>query len=223
MITVVLAAVTAFSIFSATVSADSSDFKINEFVADTGTVQQTEWIELYNSGSEDIDLSGWTIEDGTNKSSTLDGMKIPAGGYLVLLKGSDFAFSLNNSGDTIILKQGGVVIDSVAYGNWDDGNTADNAPKPGKDKSSGRFPDGTDTNTDSGDFAVLGSPSPNSINSLEGGSSGGSITPVQGGGVDEGSSGAIPAINSWGMGIAILVFIIVGVILMKRRHSLLKV
>ena len=87
-----------------TASADSVDVKINEFVSDTGTVQQTEWIELHNSGSTDIDLSGWTIEDGTNKPSSLDGKKIVAGDHLLLLKGSDFSFSLNNSGDAVILK-----------------------------------------------------------------------------------------------------------------------
>jgi predicted extracellular nuclease len=98
-----------------TASADSVEVKINEFVADTGTVQQTEWIELYNPGSQDIDLSGWTIEDGTNKPSSLEGRTIVAGDYLLLLKGSGFSFSLNNSGDTIILKSGGVVIDVTVH------------------------------------------------------------------------------------------------------------
>ncbi|NQT72992.1 MAG: lamin tail domain-containing protein [Chloroflexi bacterium] len=213
---------TALMLSVVTASADSVEVKINEFVADTGTVQQTEWIELYNPGSQDIDLSGWTIEDGTNKPSSLEGRTIVAGDYLLLLKGSGFSFSLNNSGDTIILNNGGVVIDSVAYGSWDDGNTADNAPKPGKDKSAGRYPDGSDTNADSGDFTVLGAPSPGAQNSLDGGSSGGAIGVGDGEDVDEGSSGAIPAINGWGMGLAVLVFIVAGVVLMRRRQSSLK-
>lgn len=221
-IAVVFALLAVLMTFSTIASADSVEVKINEFVADTGTVQQTEWIELYNSGSTDIDLSGWTIEDGTNKPSSLEGKTIVAGDYLLLLKGSGFSFSLNNSGDTIILKSGGVVIDSVAYGNWNDGNTANNAPKPGKDKSAGRYPDGSDTNADSGDFTVLGAPSPSAQNSLDGGSGGGAVGPGDGEGVDEGSSGAIPAINGWGMGLAVLVFIVAGVVLMRRRQSSLK-
>jgi len=205
--------------FSTIASADSVEVKINEFVADTGTVQQTEWIELYNSGSQDIDLSGWTIEDGTNKPSSLDGRMIVAGDYLLLLKGSDFGFSLNNSGDAIILKSGGVIIDSVAYGNWNDGNTSNNAPKPGKDKSAGRDLNSSDTNTDSVDFMVLGAPSPGAENSLDGGSSGGAIGGGDAGDVDEGSTGAIPAINGWGMGVAVLMFIVAGVVLMRRKQS----
>lgn len=122
-----------------------------------------------------------------------------------------------------MLKNGGVVIDNVAYGNWNDGNTADNAPKPGKDESAGRYPDGSDTNTDSGDFAVLGSPSPGTQNSLDGGSSGGVIMPVDDEGVDEVSSGAIPVINSWGTGVAVLMFIIAGIVLLRRRLASQKV
>ena len=136
---------------------------INEFVSDPGV--GVEWIELYNPGVEAVDLTDWTIEDGTGSFDELDGLSVAAGGYLLLLQGTHFTFVLGDSGDTIILTDNTPTeVDKVAYGDWADGSTADNAPAPGSAESTGRCPNGSDTNVDNVDFAVFTTPTPGAEN-----------------------------------------------------------
>jgi len=135
---------------------------VNEFVSNNAT----EWIELYNKKDYAISLTGWTIEDNTGTSASLDGKIIAANGYLVLTKATDFSFTLNNDDDIIILKNGSLEVDKVAYGNYNDGNTADNAPAPGAGKSAGRCPNGVDTNNDSADFRVFDVPTKGAPNTI---------------------------------------------------------
>ncbi len=109
---------------------------INE-VAWAGSVDNSndEWIELYNTTSQAVDLSGWYIEDDyTDKYTVLSGV-VPAHGYF-LIEDSEAAvssvaadavigLSLANSGDSLILKTAaGAAIDSVNSGGgaWYAGN-----------------------------------------------------------------------------------------------------
>ena len=140
------------------------DVVINEFISnpDAGS----ECIELYNKEATAVDLTGWTIEDGTANPDGLDGLNIPANGYLALEQGTDFGFQLNNAGDMIILKKGATEVDKVTYGNWDDGNTADNAPAPGSGESTGRWPNGADTDVDNVDFMVFETPTCGAANQI---------------------------------------------------------
>jgi hypothetical protein len=149
-----------------------ADIVINEFVADPEE-DRDEWIELYNNTSSTIDLIGWTIEDNTgptygesDKFYSLEGLIIEPGGFLVLEKGEDFKFTLNNSGDIIVLNYGSSTIDQVAYGNYDDGEAADNAPKASDPYSVARVYDGYDTNYDVGDFVVTTIPTKGEANEI---------------------------------------------------------
>ncbi|MCK4732976.1 MAG: lamin tail domain-containing protein, partial [Methanophagales archaeon] len=102
-----------------------------------------EWLELYNNDTTDIDITGWRFyEAGINHSLTLiQGSRIiPAGGYAIIADNAttfldehqecnctviDSAFSLNNSGEYIALKNATLgIIDEVAYNaSWGaDGN-----------------------------------------------------------------------------------------------------
>ena len=135
---------------------------VNEFASNA----DPEWIELHNKEGSEISLTGWTIEDYPSSPQSLDGKTIPADGYLVLTKGTDFTFTLANTGDTIILKNGGKEVDKVAYGDYDDGDHGDNAPKPDTGKSAGRHPDGVDTGVDSDDFQVFDTPTPGAPNTI---------------------------------------------------------
>lgn len=128
------------------------DVVINEFVSDP--LEDEEWIELYNKKNFDIDLTGWKLEDGVGVIATLSGTLTASGNekFKVFEMTSN---KLNNNGDIIILKKSdGTIIDQVAYGNWDDGNTADNAPKASDPNSTARKTDGADTDNDSSDFAL---------------------------------------------------------------------
>ena len=140
---------------------------INEFVAQPNVTQTSEWIELYNPNNLTVPLDGWTIENNTASPKNLTGKTVPANGYLVLNRSEgDFGFSLNDPGDIIILKNGTTEVDSVAYGSFDDGDTTDNAPKPGEDNSTGRYPNGQDTDVDKEDFIVFTSPTPGESNGV---------------------------------------------------------
>ncbi len=137
------------------------DVVINEFVSDPA--EGEEWIEIFNNKDSDIDLTGWKVEDGVGTIVTL-GTTITADGFQTI----DFTSSkLNNSGDIIILKKSdGTIIDQVAYGNWNDGDVADNAPKASDPNSVARKIDGGDTNNDLADFSVTTTLTKNSANTI---------------------------------------------------------
>jgi len=140
------------------------DPKINEIYSNTDT-GEIEWIELYNPNSQVLNLTNYTIEDNTPANQkNLSTYSISASGYLVLYKGTDFSFILNNDSDILKLKKSGSVVDQVAYGNYDDGNLSDNAPAPAKGQSIARMPNGKDTNIDNNDFQIAVTPTPGAIN-----------------------------------------------------------
>lgn len=119
-----------------TTNADAGDIIITEFFADTaGPDDNKEWFELYNTTDHDIDITGWTIADNDTDSHPIGGTNpviVPSKGYLVLggstapsVNGGtpvDYAygtdFTLGNSGDEIVLLQGGSVIHSIGYGSY---------------------------------------------------------------------------------------------------------
>lgn len=75
-----LALATATVTVPAATAADPT-LRINEIVT-----QETDWVELYNPTSGDIDISGWTAVDGGKKSVAIvfpQGTVVPAGGYYV--------------------------------------------------------------------------------------------------------------------------------------------
>lgn len=139
---------------------------INEFMADPEN-ESFEWIELYNPTKANITLEGWAIEDDSGDRQSLSGRIIQAGGYLVLNKtNGDFKFSMTNTKDILILRQDGKIVDQVVYGDYNDGNIEDNAPKAPENSSLARIPNGQDTNVDKNDFKVDSTPTPNQENSL---------------------------------------------------------
>ncbi len=63
-----------------------------------------DWVELYNNGSESVQLDGWKLSDSktAKKALPLDGMTVPAGGYL-LVPIPEEAFGLSASGESVYL------------------------------------------------------------------------------------------------------------------------
>jgi len=105
-----------------------------------------EWIELYNTTSQSIDISGWYIEDDYVDKYTVASGTIPAHGYFLIedsenvvsnvTADSVIAMSLANSGDSLILKTAtGTVIDSVVSGGgaWYAGDNTSKATMERKD------------------------------------------------------------------------------------------
>ncbi|MFZ2193211.1 MAG: lamin tail domain-containing protein [Candidatus Moraniibacteriota bacterium] len=126
---------------------ESDEFEIswmvvlNEFVPDPILGDSLpkpggEWVELYNNGSLDIDVSGWYLYDnndshellisnsnGNNDNNPFDSGEsiVPAGGHLVVFRNGDGDFALNNNGsDSVRLYDGEIgaganLIDAYDY------------------------------------------------------------------------------------------------------------
>ncbi len=87
-----------------------------------------EYVELYNSGSQAVDLSGWSLEGGIDYVFPV-GAVMPAGGYLLVALSpapcsrsmaqrrlGPLAGKLSNEGDTLLLRdRDGTTIDELAY------------------------------------------------------------------------------------------------------------
>jgi PKD repeat protein len=137
---------------------------INEIVSDPSDDNE-EWIEIYSSSPETISLDGWTISDGSGAKSFLSGEIGSGKDYLVLEKPKG---NLNNKGDLIELRDSaGVLIDSLTYGDWNDGNTEDNAEMASDPNSLARKEIGVDTRNNKIDFVLTGKPSKGFVNSIE--------------------------------------------------------
>ena len=105
---------------------------INEIMPDPATVSDNngEWFEVYNPTMRAINMAGWSLNDNSGESITLNAAAvINPHAYYILGKNSipetnggvyvDFQYTdffLNNSSDAIIIKnQAGVTIDSVSW------------------------------------------------------------------------------------------------------------
>lgn len=113
----------------ATPSAFASIY-INEFSSSSGT----DWVELYNSGTDPIDLSLYELRDSTDgNNKDLIGSLSPATFYSI-----DWSNRLNNDGDTIrlMLKLDSSIVDQVSYGEG-------GAPLADANHTTGRIPDGS--------------------------------------------------------------------------------
>jgi len=112
---------------------------INEIMYNLpGLDRNREWIELFNGGPEDINITGWKFFEYSTDSYHLftlsqGSMVIPTGGYAIVAADAttflnehpacnctviESGFWLSNTGDTITLKDASsVIIDEVSYHN----------------------------------------------------------------------------------------------------------
>jgi len=117
--------------FDAACSDPAPMVRINEVMADpTGTDAGKEYIEIVNTGSTPVDLSGWTLGDAANPARhTFAGTVLAVGGAVVVfdrgshtgvplaMNASTRVLALNNSGDTVILTDAtGATHDLMTYG-----------------------------------------------------------------------------------------------------------
>ncbi len=117
--------------------------KMNEIYS-RGVAGNLDWVEIYNSSSTQIDISGYKIYDGGGKSGTKTKKLIPAstiltakGFTVVIVDTASFVgdlsgFGLGSGGDTTWLENAaGILIDSVII------------PALGNDTTIARVPDGS--------------------------------------------------------------------------------
>jgi len=114
--------------------------KINEIYS-RGDAISPDWIEIYNAGTETVDLTGWKIYDNGGQAGTKpkkefpSGATIDAGGFYVIIVDdtATSGFGLSSSGETVWLeKPNGTVADEVVF------------PALEVGQSYGRYPDGSD-------------------------------------------------------------------------------
>lgn len=124
--------------------------KINEVESNGGT--PGDWVELLNTGSSAVDVSGFVLKDAddTHSAPIAAGTTIPAGGYLVLDENVAFTFGLGQPDSArLFAADGTTLIDSYA---WTTHATT----------TYGRCPDGT------GDLATTQVPTKGAANTCPG-------------------------------------------------------
>ncbi len=167
----------------------ASELKINEFIYDPdGTDGGFEWVELFNAGNAEIDLSGWAIQKATSSFDDAfvfpDGATLAPGALLLvgesLVPGIAFEAELSlgnasSSADGVrVVDCAGFPVDTVVYGETNTDGLEDDtgvaatslAPKSGGGASLQRVSDGYDTDASAVDFAVQAAPSPGQPNEV---------------------------------------------------------
>jgi len=162
--------------------------KINEVRTAVTGATTNQYIELYNAGGTAVDVSSWTVgyRSGANTTDTAlatipAGTTIPAGGYYLLgrtggYNGSPaadqtFATNLSATSGALSLNDatGTLLVDSVGWGSATNA-LLENCPAPAPPTTAApgsaivRSPNGRDTDSNCGDFAVTTVPSPRALN-----------------------------------------------------------
>jgi hypothetical protein len=133
LLAMLLTNVTSFGVIKCQTNLENqvSGVIINEFMADNGITisgpegNSPDWIELYNAGTETVDLTGMYLTDDLSKPTRWqfpDGASIKAGEYILIWADSNSdegyaTFSLNANGEEIGLfaSDGTTLIDSIVY------------------------------------------------------------------------------------------------------------
>ncbi len=93
---------------------------INEFLPYPNAGEE-EWIELRNTGVEEIKLAGWKIQDASGKTYAFPKATVIAAGGFLVIDGSTSSIALNNAGaeSVILLFPDGSTADSISYDGTD--------------------------------------------------------------------------------------------------------
>ncbi len=124
-------------------SAEALDVVINEVAwMGTGASYQYEWLELYNTTDNQIDLQDWRLSDSNDVLAILTGT-VPSGGYYLLAMESDtftgtqppidqqLSGNLRNDGEMITLTgSSGVTVDTANAERGDNGWAAGSNTEP---------------------------------------------------------------------------------------------
>ena len=100
-------------------SAAAPGLVLNEIVYDDAATGLADQIELYNAGSEAVDLTGWTVADEKRDSfgKAPEGTSLAPGEFLVLVKDVDFPFGLGKGDEVVLIDPSSTEVDSYAYEN----------------------------------------------------------------------------------------------------------
>lgn len=136
-----------YEFYNIEVTLATGDLVINEFMADNESTvtdpagEYADWVELYNNGTEAINLNGYYLSDKESNPAkwSFPDVTIEAGGYLIVWADEDedqeglhSNFKLSASGESLVLSDPDLnLLDQIDFG-------------PQKaDTSTGRYPNGT--------------------------------------------------------------------------------
>jgi len=164
-----------------------SKLSVNELMTGVTGAATDEFVEIVNTGAAAADLSGWklvyrsaagtsdvvlaTIPDGTVLAASAFYLFGGAGYVSGPAADQSYSTSIVATGGGVGLRDaGGIIVDSVGWGTATNvliEGTATAAPAtsaaPGT--STGRIPDGDDTNDNAADFVIDETPTPKASNS----------------------------------------------------------
>jgi hypothetical protein len=110
-----------------TVPAAALEVCVNELMPANRTIDvsfpPSDWIELHDPGDADVLLDGWTLSDDRAEpdAASLDGLVVPAGGFLVLLADdAELPFTLADDGEEVVLTAPDGRASVVRYGPVED-------------------------------------------------------------------------------------------------------
>lgn len=94
------------------------DVLINEFMPNPAGSDDAEWIELYNSGEESIDLDGWTLDDsdGGSRGYQITGQNLIGGHEYLIFEKEETGLALNNTVDSVrLINPAGTICSQIDY------------------------------------------------------------------------------------------------------------
>ena len=108
----------------------AADLCISEVMPDNKFLtmaHENDWVELQNLGDVAVSLDGYYLTDDmeTPTQLSLEGLSIPAGGYLVVVLDDAAAFRLSADGETVYLYYYDQMLSQVTYGLSENGQSFD--------------------------------------------------------------------------------------------------
>lgn len=103
----------------AEVAPAASGLVLNEIVYDDAATGLADQVEIYNSGTATVDLTGWRIADEKRDAfgTVPEGTTLTPGAFVVLEKDVDFDFGLGKADEVVLIDPTGAEIDAYAYEN----------------------------------------------------------------------------------------------------------
>jgi hypothetical protein len=166
---------------------DEATVTVNEFMTGVTAAATDEFVEIVNSGTAAADLSGWKLvyRSATGTSDVVlatvpDGTVLGAGAFYLFggagyvsgpAADQSYSTSIAATGGGVGIRDGGgALVDSVGWGTAtnafvEGAVTAAPATSAAPGTSTGRIPDGDDTNDNAVDFVIDETPTPKASNS----------------------------------------------------------
>ena len=109
---------------------DAADVGISEVMPDNKFLtmgHEHDWVELYNQEETEISLEGYYLTDDPEKPTqlSLEGLSIPAGGYLAIVLDDTAPFRLSADGETVYLFYYDQLLGQMTYGLSENGESYD--------------------------------------------------------------------------------------------------